>query len=181
MFFNRLQYKYYKEVFNVKMRLAPMTVFMFVVYLMIGIFDQTLDPNLNAYGNAGSNFLFATILQPWNWTGTVNILGFATVSMLGILGTMLVVATGIAVAGSVLGRSDITTLYAPFLAFMAIGAAPILVLYSFVTRNVGMFAGCTIGEICGPAQIIGALTAGVLAIMWLYTCMEWWAWRATTQ
>lgn len=162
------------------MRLGPMTVFMFVLYLMIGIFDQTLDPNLNGYGNTGSNFLFATILQPWNWTGTVNILGFATISMLGLLGTALVVATGIAVAGSILGRSDISTLYPTFIALMTIGAGPCVVLYGFVTRNVGMFAGCTIGTLCGPAQIIGALTAGVLAIMWLFTCVSWWAWRETT-
>ena len=163
------------------MKLGPMTVFMFVLYLSIGIFDQTLDPNLNGYGNSGGGFLFATIIQPWNWTGTVNILGFTTLSFIGILGTAIVVATGIAVAGSLLGRSDISTLFPLFIAFTTLGSAPCLVLYTFVTRNVGQFAGCTIGQVCGPASIIGALTAGILGLMWLFTCLEWWAWRATTQ
>jgi len=163
------------------MRLGPMTVFMFVLYLMIGIFDQTLDPNLNGYGNSGANFLFATIIQPWNWTGTVNILGFTTLSFIGILGTAIVVATGIAAAGSLLGRSDISTLFPLFIAFTTIGSAPCLSLYNFMTRNVGQFAGCTIGQTCGPASIIGALSAGILGLMWLFTCMEWWAWRSTTQ
>jgi hypothetical protein len=31
-----------------------MTVFMFVLYVMIGIFDQTMDSSLNAYGNTDS-------------------------------------------------------------------------------------------------------------------------------
>jgi hypothetical protein len=156
---------------------------MFVMYLMIGIFDQVFDSNLNvidAYGNAGQNFLFATILQPWNWGGTINLPLVGAVPMfLMILGSAITIAVGIAVFGAVLGRSDITTLFALFLAFTALGAAPCIVLYNFVARNVGQFA-CTIGEPCGTAMIFGALTAGILAIMWLFTCMEWWAWRAAT-
>ena len=33
------------------MRLMPMSIVMLIIYLMIGIFDQTLDPNLQGYGN----------------------------------------------------------------------------------------------------------------------------------
>jgi len=163
------------------MRLGPMTVFMFVTYLMIGIFDQTLDPNLNAYGNSGTSFVLATILQPWNWSGTVTIAGFTVSSLILILGSAVVIATGVALIGSILGRSDISVLFALFTALLSLGAIPCIILYNFVTRNVGMFTGCTIGSPCGPAQIIGALSAGILAVMWLFTCLEWWAWRATTQ
>lgn len=164
------------------MRLGPMTVFMFVLYLMIGIFDQTLDPNLNAYGNSAQSFVFATILQPWNWSGEIYIPLIGNIpSFILILGSAISVAVGIAVLGSVLGRSDISVLFALFTAFTSLGAAPCIVLYSFVSRNIGMMTNCTIGEPCGPAMIFGALSAGILAVMWLFTCLEWWAWRATTQ
>ena len=72
-------------------------------------------------------------------------------------------------------------LFALFGAFMSLGAVPIINLYSFVTRNVGQMAGCSIGQVCAPANIFGALSAGILAIMWIFTGLEWWAWRATTQ
>jgi hypothetical protein len=166
------------------MKLGPMTVFMFVMYLFIGIFDQVFDPSLNvldAYGNAGQNFLFATILQPWNWTGTVDLPLVGSIpSFLLILGSAITVAVGIAVTGSILGRSDISTLFGLFVAFTTLGSLPCIVLYSFVTRNVAMFTNCTIGQPCGPAMIFGSLTAGILAIMWLFTCVSWWAWRETT-
>jgi hypothetical protein len=163
------------------MRLGPMSVVMLIIYLMIGIFDQTLDPNLQAYGNGATGFVFATILQPWNWSGTMTIAGITVPSLLGILGSAIVIAVGIALIGSVLGRSDIVTLFALFGSLMSIGAMPCVVLYSFVSRNVGQLAGCAANAVCAPANIAGALSAGVLAVMWIFTCMEWWAWRATTQ
>jgi hypothetical protein len=166
------------------MKIGPMTVFMFVIYLMIGIFDQIFDPNLNvldAYGNAGQNFLFATIIQPWNWGGTIYLpLVGAVPTFFAILGSAITVAVGIAIAGSILGRSDIFTLFPLFVAFTTLGSLPCIVLYNFVSRNVAMFTNCQVGQPCGPAMIFGALTAGVLAIMWLFTCVSWWAWRETT-
>lgn len=160
-----------------------MTVFMFVMYIMIGIFDQVFDPNLNvinAYGNTATNFAFAAILQPWNWSGTITIFGMQFPSLLLILGSAVSVAVGIALFGTVIGRSDIVLLFGVFTAFMSLGALPCIVLYNFVSRNVAMFTNCQLGEPCGPAMIFGALTAGVLAVMWLFTCMEWWAWRSAT-
>lgn len=162
------------------MRLGPMSIFLFVLYISIGIFDQTFDANLNAYGNSGENFIFATLLQPWNWGGYTTILGFSVPNMIFVLSSAITVAVGIALTGALFGRSDIATLFGLFTLFIGLGAVPIIAFYSFVTRNVGMFA-CTVGESCGPANIAGALSAGVLMVMWLFTCMEWWAWRATTQ
>lgn len=158
-----------------------MSIVMLIIYLMIGIFDQTLDPNLQGYGNGASGFVFATIFQPWNWSGSINIFGIAVPSFFGILGVAITIAVGIALIGSVLGRSDIVTLFSLFGALMSIGSLPCIVLYNFVSRNVGQIAGCSVGSVCAPANIFGALSAGILAIMWLFTCMEWWAWRATTQ
>ena len=162
------------------MKIGPMSVVMLIIYLMIGIFDQTLDPTLQGYGNGVNGFVFATILQPWNWSGTVDIFGVSVPSFFGILGSAITIAVGIALIGSVLGRSDIVTLFSLFVAIMSLGSLPCIVLYSFVTRNVGMFAGCVANQPCAPANIFGAITAGILAIMWLFTCLEWWAWRQTT-
>lgn len=159
-----------------------MSVFMFVMYLMIGIFDQTFDPYLNAYGNSAQNWVFATILQPWNWSGSITLPIIGTVpSLITILGSALVVALGIAVLGSILGRSDISALFALFVAFLSLGSSVCVILYNFVSRNVAMFTNCETGQVCGPAMIFGVLSAGILAVMWLFTCLEWWAWRATTQ
>jgi len=163
------------------MKLGPMTILMFVIYLFIGIFDQTFNADMTVTGNIEQNWLFSTIVQPWNWGGTISFGGLQVPMMITILGSAIVVAAGIAIAGSIFSRSDITTLFALFVAFLALGAAPCIVLYNFVTRNVGMYiSDCVVGQPCGPAIIFGALTAGVLAIMWLFTCVSWWAWRETT-
>jgi hypothetical protein len=163
------------------MRIGPMSIVMLVIYLMIGIFDQALDPNLQGYGNGASGYVMASIFQPWNWSGTITIAGIQIPSLLGILGAAITIAVGIALIGSVLGRSDIVTLFALFGSLMSLGAIPCIVLYNFVSRNVGQFAGCVTGQPCAPANVFGGLTAGILAVMWIFTCMEWWGWRATTQ
>lgn len=156
------------------MRLLNISLFLIVIYLSIGIFDQTLDANFQGYGNGNMGwFLFATIFQPWNWTGSV---GLYTI----LLGA-ITVAVGMAAFASVLGRSDLIALYAAFGVFMSAGALPCIVLYSFVARNVGQFAGCAIDVPCAAANLIGGLTAGVVALIWIFTCLEWWAWRSTTQ
>lgn len=164
------------------MRLGPMTVIMFIIYLGIGIFSQTLDTGLNTMGNANQDFLFNTIMQPQNWSGmfTIPLTGIQVPMFLAVLGSAITIAVGISMGTSLISRSDISVLFSLFLAFVSLGALPCIDLYMFVTRNVNMFA-CSVGEPCFVANLFGALTAGILAIMWLFTCLEWWAWRATTQ
>lgn len=162
------------------MRLGPMTVLLFILYISMGIFDQTLNSDLQGYGNGESSFVFLTIIQPWNWAGTTEVMGVNIPNFLGILGGAISIAVGIAVIGSVLGRSDITALFSLFLAFTSLGAVPIIMLYGFMTRNIAPYT-CKISESCFESNLLGALTAGVLGIMWIYTCLEWWAWRSTTQ
>lgn len=155
------------------MRMLNIVIILFIVYLSVGIFDQVFDKDLNAYGNGGTSFFFNTLLQPWQWQGVSN-------NFFYFFGAILVGAIGVAVAGSLFGRSDISSLAITAGVFASIGVIPCVSLYSFITRNVGLFA-CPIGELCGPAQIAGALTAGILAMIYLFTVMEWWFWRAMTQ
>ena len=158
------------------MRLAPFTVLLMVVYLCIGLVDHTFmtgSDNLSSATSASTGSSFWEIFfQPYNWSGT---------SLIYLLGTAFVVAAGAAAFTSIFAKSDITALYGIFLAFVALGAFPITSIYLFVTRNVAAYAGCTIGNYCMPSMIFGALIAGTLAIYWVFVCVEWWAWRPTTQ
>lgn len=176
------------------MRLAPFMIVLFVMYIVIGLIDQSfVDPNhpLDQYGSCynstilgwnvtgavgncangnGVNF-FSLITQPYNWQDN---------SFLLTLIAAVFVVSAITAAAAYLTRSDILTLAGLAGIFFSMGSVTIVALYSFITRNVGQFA-CTAGQACGPAQIIGGLTAGVVALMWAMTVLEWWLWRPATQ
>jgi hypothetical protein len=153
------------------MRLGPFFVVLFVMYIVMGLLNATLDPSLLAYGTTGTSFL-DILIQPWIWTGN---------SFLALIVGSVFAVSAITAAASFISRSDILTLAGLAGVFLSMGAVPIVGLYDFVTRNIGQFAGCIPGSPCGPAAIIGALTAGVVALMYAMTVLEWWLWRPATQ
>lgn len=156
------------------MRLLHLSVLFFVIYLSIGVFDQVFDNNLQPIGGSlTGNFVLMTLLQPQNWStnGLLIILGLGIV-----VGTVAALAGSVSAFGITITRSDISALFPLFLVLVGLGSVPIISFYSFITRNVGQFA-CTVGSSCPPAMIIGSLTAGVLALVWIFTCLEWWLWR----
>lgn len=173
------------------MRLAPMMVVLFVMYIVMGLLDQTLDPTLQGFGTcynstvlawnvtgatgncangAGINF-FSLITQPYLWKDN---------SFLLTLIAAVFVVSAITAAAAYLTRSDILVLAGLAGIFFSMGSVTLVKLYDFVTRNVGQFA-CNVGEACGPATIVGALVAGVVGLMYAMTVLEWWLWRPTTQ
>lgn len=172
------------------MRLGPFFVVLFIMYISIGLLDQTLDPNLQGFGNCinittianvtgavgncanggGINF-FSLITQPYLWKDNQFLL---------MLIAIIFTVSAITAVASFFSRSDILTLAGLAGVFMSMGSVTIISLYYFITRNVGVFA-CNAGSSCGPATIIGGLTAGVIALMYAMTVMEWWLWRPTTQ
>jgi hypothetical protein len=153
---------------------------MFIVYVFIGLFDKIFDSEMNYGGNSLGNFVLASLWNPMMWGGTVTIAGIAVPTMLTILGSAVIVGVATILIGTtVLGKSDIVTLFGLFLILMSIGAVPCVNLYSFVTRDVGMYA-CEAGETCEAAMFLGAFTAGILMLMWLWSCLEFWLWRSTT-
>jgi hypothetical protein len=162
-------------------KIGTMSVIMFVIYVFIGLFDKLFDSDLNYGGNSLGNFVLATLWHPNIWSGSVVIAGITVPTMLTVLGGTILVGATILIGSTVLGKSDIVTLFGLFLILMSIGAIPCVSLYSFVTRNVGMFVtDCTIGQPCQVAMIFGAFSAGILMMMWLFSCLEWWLWRSTT-
>lgn len=156
------------------MRMTPMIMVMFIMYIMIGIYHQTIGPTGQISGDSGS-FLFNIIIQPWNWSGTTG----SIPNLLLLLGGIFGISVGAVVAMSFISKSDIATLSPIFLAIVVAGAPPILSLYNFVVSEMGYYV-CTVGEECGPANILGWLTAGILALYWIFTCLQWWTWRETT-
>jgi hypothetical protein len=155
------------------MRLGPFFVVLFVMYITMGLIDATLNPSLQGYGNGDNNVFLAALTQPWTWQGNDLIIFIESAFGILFIG---------AIALSTVSKSDIATLAPLASGFFALGAIPLVALYSFITRNVGMFiADCTPGLACMPANIIGALTVGVISLMFIFTICEWWFWRNMTQ
>jgi len=155
------------------MRLAPFMIVLLVIDILLGLFNATLDPTLTGYQqySTGSTYLDLA-LQPWKWTNNL---------WLTVLIDAAVVVVGILTAQVLFGRSDILTLAGLAAIFLMMGAMPIVDLYKFTTRNIGQFTNCIPGDPCTPAVIFGVLIAGVMAVMWTMTVIEWWFWRPTTQ
>ena len=153
------------------MRLGHFVVVLYVIYIVIGIIDQVMSPTLQMYGNGASGVFLAALTQPWVWQNN---------SLLLLLGGAVVAGAAIAAGTSFFSRSDISSLSALATAFFALEVIPLVGLYDFVSRNVGMYA-CSAGGACGEANIIGGLTVGVIGVMYLFTVLEWWMWRPTTQ
>lgn len=157
------------------MKMLNITILFVVMYLAIGVLDHTFDNTLHSQNQTTNGFLLDTIFQPENW-GTNNLLTLLGAGIIVGIAAVALTAGTISVLGVSVTRSDISAISPLAIAFIAIGAVPIVSFYGFVTRNVGQFA-CTVGQPCGPAQIFGALTAGILAIIWIYSVMTWWLWR----
>lgn len=154
------------------MRLGPFFVVLFVIHICIGLLDKVLTPTLTGFQSISTGSTFMDILiQPWLWSSN---------TFLTLLITSVFAISAITAATAYLTRSDILTLAGLAGVFISMGAIPIVSLYSFITRNVGMFA-CTPGQACAAAAVIGSLTAGVVGLMYAMTVLEWWLWRPTTQ
>jgi hypothetical protein len=161
------------------MRLAYFLAVLFIAYILIGVYDNILDPDLSQWQKSadeaspkGVGSLFNIIIQPYvfnsnQWVRTLLI-------SLGVL-------TGIMGAAAFATRSDIITLSGLAIFFMGLAAYPLISIWNFVTRNVGMHAGCVVGQPCLPANLIGSLTVGIFALFYTMTVIEWWFWRPTTQ
>jgi len=155
------------------MRLGPFMVVLFIIYLILGLFNHILDPNLSNFTNTSSGATFLDILtQPYLWS---------TNTFLLLLTTAVFVAAAVTTGIGIISRSDILTLAGLAAVFFSMGAVPIVALYSFMARNIGQFAGCIPGDACAEASVVATLTAGVVALMWAMTVLEFWLWRPTTQ
>ena len=149
-------------------RQAPFLLFLFIVYLTIGVYDQLFDQAGNPYDI--NSFIFTALFQPTQWTQ----------SGLWILFAGAIVTSGaIAGIGAVLTKSDIITLSGVAGVLFSVGAIPIITVYNFVYRNANTFV-CEAGDPCGAGTIAAVLIAGPLMLYWTYIVLGWWMWRETT-
>ena len=153
------------------MRLGPFMIVLFVMYIALGLLNHTLNSNLYDYNSTGTTFL-DILIKPWIWSDN---------PFLVLVAGAAIAIAGLTTAIGIITRSDIVTLSGLAGAFISMGAVPIMALYDFMSRNIGQFAGCIPGDTCAAASIIGALTGGILALMWVMTVMEFWLWRPVTQ
>lgn len=158
------------------MKLAQMFIFLVLAYLIIGVLDRTQTSDLSDdKGFTTGNFLFDMFLQPWNWTDQ---------TFLVILGTVGVVTAGIFFGTLIFSKSDLTALSAVAAMFLAAGGYMMSTIYNFVSANVasmvdsGSIGYCTNG--CFESNIISGLVVGFIGLMYVFTVLEWWAWRQTS-
>ena len=153
------------------MRLGTFFVVLYISYIILGLVNHTLDPSLYSYNSSGNSFL-TILIQPWVWSNNTFIL---------LLVGAVFTVSAITAAASFLSRSDILTLAGLAGVFLSMGAVPIIALYDFMARNTGQFVGCIPGQACAASSVVGGLTAGVVALMYCMTVLEWWLWRPATQ
>lgn len=156
------------------MKLGPTTVALYVMYIVMGVIDKTLNPALAGYGNGGTaSYFFSIIIQPWTWQNQ---------PLFAIIISLIGITTGIYVLGALFSKSDIITLAPVAGIFLSLGAIPLVALYSFIDRNIAMFGitECVAGSPCLPGMLLATLTVGVLSIMYFWTVIEFWFWRQTT-
>ena len=123
-------------------------VVLFIMYIVIGLLNKTLDPSLQNYGGTGVTF-FQIFAQPWLWSTNSFILFL--ISAVGL-------TAGITTAIGLATKSDILTLAGFEGIIMTMGSYAIWDLDDFITRNVGQFINCVPNQACLDANILGALT-----------------------
>jgi hypothetical protein len=80
-------------------------------------------------------------------------------------------------------RSELTLLAPIFIFIVGIGILPCMSLYLMITSDIGQYA-CIVSSggtatNCLLSSIIGFFSAGMLFIMWVLSCLEWWTARST--
>lgn len=154
------------------MKITTMIIVLFVLQLMIMVFDSTAVEDtysLNPYNitnEAVPNNIYRFMINPSTWSTSGWIL-------------FLVVTLGLILVASIIVKSDMVLLYVVFVALIGFGAVPILSLYNLLNRDVGAFV-CTTPLPCFATVIISAFIVGPLALYYVMACLEWWSGRPAT-
>lgn len=154
------------------MKLAQISIFMVVAYLITGILNSTLTANLTSSGMTTGNIIFDLLLQPYNWNDQTFWL---------VVGAMGVAAAALFISTLVLTKSDIAALAPLAGAFLLFATYMMSNIYAFLLNAVvGWVPACTKDTGCYEANIIVGLIMGVVGIYYFFAVLEWWAWRQTS-
>ena len=159
------------------MKLAPIIMLLIIIQVTIMFFNSAyveesyiLDPyNSSTIINNTSPSIMEFITDPTGWSGSDFLTMFS-----GLIG----VAGAFAVGVYLVTKSD-TVLFMPVaMVLFGFGAIPLISLYNVFMSNSSIF-GCT-SMPCSLAIIIYAITAGLIAIFYILTVLEWWSGRSTS-
>jgi hypothetical protein len=173
------------------MRLLGLVLTLILIQLGIGLFYNNLNTSSDTFtpysagennvtiipglividGSSYSNRLWEFILAPSIWTNS----GFWA-----IIVSLIIIGGGIAIGTLFGAKSDLTYLFPLFLFLAAFGAIPIANLFTVIYSEVGVFAGCNIGEPCLPASLTALFFSGALAAAYIFSCVEFWSGRPMT-
>jgi hypothetical protein len=90
----------------------------------------------------------------------------------------MLVGGGITLGLAYVFKLEITILFPVFLVLLALGSLPIGSLYNFILGGVFEIMCTTMP--CFPATLVAGLICGPLALLWLFSCVEWWTGRMMT-
>lgn len=156
------------------MRMLGILLLLIIIQLSVGLFWNNLSTDsltINPYSDSQSMRLWDFIFNPTLWTEG----GFWV-----LISSVIIIGAGIAIGTLFGAKSDLTYLFGLFVFFAAFGALPVASLYLVIYSEVGVFAGCTIGQSCLPAVFTAFFFSGILAATWIFTCIEWWSGRPMT-
>ena len=192
------------------MRIAGMVLFLIILQVSIGLFDNTLHDNnkmLNQYTAFDCTLLTtqqtcntlslgnSTVQCSWDTTsntcqtptasnGTLSLLSLVFFNWnSNFIAILLAVCTSVfvfAVASSFIFRSDLVSLFPLLLFLMPLGSLPIASLAMIINREVTLYACDPSATSCMPATLAATLVAGPLAIYWAFAIVEYWSARPTT-
>lgn len=153
------------------MKLAQIILILIIIQGTIIMYDQVFadDYDLISYGdNETTIWSFATNPAEWSSSSFIVTL-LALVSVTGAIGIGVYLYT----------KSDTILFFSIFELLIGVGMVPIISLYQVFTRDITMF-GCEVGgAVCTNGIIAWVFTGGILAILYILACLEWWSGRAT--
>lgn len=161
------------------MRLAYMIMLLMVIQITIVVFDSPDSNSFNLLGtvegveiedSSYTSAIWEFITKPYSWTPS---------EFIAIFTAFITIGTGIVIGLMYTQRLEINILFPLFLIILTLGTLPIANLSEIIYREASSF-GCIVGEFCYPATVLVALICGLLGILWVFTCVEWWSGRAMT-
>lgn len=152
-----------------------------------GNYDNFTTTNLSGYSNLSgfSNLTGIDDSAAFGYSSRSLIdsfLNFFQGNSTALIGLLVSLALFI-LGSSIVFRSDIAILTPLFILFLGVGLIPVVSLNWMISSEVGYYA-CAIPTTaaephCFLSALIGLFFAGLLYMLWIFSCIEWWSARRT--
>jgi hypothetical protein len=109
------------------------------------------------------------------WLSALNPLGGSTTPFFVYLILLAVLVWGFGLFAS---RNEMVYLAPLFVIFLGVGLIPCWSLWQMVSGDLTQFT-CMVGQTCLISSVLAFMLSGILYIMWILSCVEWWTARQT--